>query len=121
MIQSSHEKLLRWAEWTAGGKALASLGVGESVLARIFEGKGEILPGAPYKTLGKIYHDPASVRVEGFVRTLGKNEKQLLKVFYLYPINVASAKAEKLKLPQRTMYDKLHGIHIQLEEYWRKK
>lgn len=120
MIPESHSRLKRWAEWTQAGSGFISLGVGRSIESKIMEGKGEILPGAPYTNSGKIYHDSVAVKTQTFIRTLGRQEKRLIHVFYLWPVDIAAEKAAQLKLPVRTMYDKLHGIHIQLEEWWRK-
>lgn len=122
MIPESHSRLKRWAEWTQAGSGFINLGGGASIESKIMEGRGTILPGAPYTNSGRgrIYHDPIAIKVQAFVRTLSRKESRLIHIFYLWPVDIASEKAAQLKLPVRTMYDKLHGIHIQLEEWWKK-
>lgn len=117
MIPASHQRLIRWSQWALTPTGAISLGVGQSIESKIAEGKGEILPGAPYTSSGRVYIDLVAVRVERWMRTLRRSEKRLLHTFYLYP-GVNEDKAKKLKMPIRTMYDRLHGLHEQLALWW---
>lgn len=117
MIQSSHARLQRWAEWSLTPTGSISLGVGTSIESRIMEGKGQIMPGAPGGSSGRVYIDLVAIKAERFLRTLRASERRLVRVFYLHP-GVNQDKATKLGIPIRTMYDRLHGIHEQLDIWW---
>lgn len=118
MIPECHKRFQRWAEWTQSGSGTVDLGIGRNILDRVMEGKGQILPGAPYKNSGRVYQDEVAVKVQTFTRTLRRSDLKLIQVFYLWPVDVASDKAAQLNIPVRTMYSRLHNVHRLLKEWW---
>ena len=81
--------------------------------AKIVEGKGSILPGAP-KGSGpiKVESDRVASYVDYFIRQyLDKSQRRLIKIYYLESWRSVEDRASKLRLPARTLYDHLHKIH----------
>lgn len=117
MIQHAHEKFRRWALWVLAPVPGHDLGYGKNVLQRIREGRGQILPGAPRGSRPPIPSDPVALQVDGFVKTLPKEERRLIRTFYLDRSRTVEDRAESLGLPVRTMYDRLDRIQRRLLEY----
>ena len=114
---TAHQAFQRWALWTLQPDPTAYSG-STSILQRIEEGKGVIMPGAPRKSGRKrMWSDGVAVKVETFMGTLAKEEKQLLRVYYLSRYNVHD-KARQLGLPTRTMYYRL-GVIQKKFDIWR--
>lgn len=118
MIQPAHDKFRRWAVWTLAPVPGVNLGYGKNILQKIYEGKGEILPGAPSGSGPmKIHTDPVASQVDSFLRTCSRDEKTLVRTFYLDQVHTVEEKAKKLILPVRTMYDRLEQVQRKLLNY----
>lgn len=113
MIPIAHEKFRRWAVWVLAPIPYSNLGYGSNILARIREGKGRILPGAPKGSGPKtIERDQVAMEVDIFLRTCTKDEKRLIKTFYLSQGHTVEDRAKFLKIPVRTMYSRIERIQI---------
>lgn len=115
MILWVHATFIEWARWvrrTDEGPA----GYGKSVLLKVMEGKGEILPGAPFiASRGLSDLDKRMLRVERFISQLSKRDRRLIKVFYLQP-NTVETKAKRLGMSKRSLYDRIHKVHTSFTE-----
>jgi len=119
MIPLAHLRFRRWADWTLSYTVGGQLGYGRNVLARIMEGKGEILPGPPSCSGPKIMSpDPIATKVDRFLCTIPADEKFLIKTFYLSREWSSDEKAKHLKIPARTMYAQLERIQFKLMGYF---
>lgn len=115
MIKHAHEKFRRWAVWVLAPVPGINLGYGKNILQKIYEGKGEILPGAPRGSGPmKVHTDPVASQVDKFLKTCSRDEKTLVRTFYLDQIHTVEEKAKKLHLPVRTMYDRLEQVQRKL-------
>lgn len=116
MIPAAHDKFRRWAVWVLAPVPGINLGYGKNICQRIMEGKGQLLPGAPRGSGPvKIHTDPVASQVEGFIRTqCNREEKFLLKTFYLSQYWTVEQKAKACKCPVRTMYDRLERLQVRL-------
>lgn len=112
MIVEIHEKLLRWARWEKQpDQGVLMMGYGTSVLAKVMDGRGEILPGAPRGSgPKKTYTDPVAVLVSSALKKLDKKDRKIVVGFYLSD-GSARLKAERMGMPERTLYSRLNRIH----------
>lgn len=111
------DPFLLWALWTKAPAPGGNLGYGPSVLQRILDGHGEILPGAPRGSgHKKLECDPVVPIVERFLATCTKAERRTLKVFYLAD-GTAAQKANDLDIPVRTMYYRVKSLRIKFSHY----
>ena len=109
MINWVHQLLTEWADWVR--QKDHSMGYGKLVIAKVIEGKGEILPSArfvPSKYLGET--DKRMLGVERVISHLSKPNRRLLKVVYLTS-GPMGEKAKYLHIDRRTLYGRLHRIH----------
>lgn len=112
------DPFLLWALWTKQPAPGFNLGYpSTSIVQRISEGHGEILPGAP-KGSGrkKLECDPVVPIVEAFLDTCTRTERRTLRVFYLYD-GPAAMKANDLDIPVRTMYYRVKSLRIKFSHY----
>jgi len=112
------DPFLLWALWTKAPAPGFELGYpSRSILQRISEGHGELLPGAP-KGNGhkKLECDPIVPVVERFLATCTRAERRTLKVFYLAD-GTAAQKAHDLGIPVRTMYYRVKSLRIKFQHY----
>ena len=124
MILRIHIRLLRWAVWTKEPCG-NSMGYGSTITAKICEGKGMLLPGAP-RGSGPILQTPNHEcgEIEMFLGKLKKKypkEFKLIRVFYLQQHLTGEEKAAQLRMGERTMYNHLDRIHRELEVYLERK
>lgn len=118
MIQHAHEKFRRWALWVLSPAPGFNLGYGKNVCLRILEGKGQILPGAPPGSGSpRIHLDPVALQVDKFLKTRSRDEKTLVRTFYLDQFRTVEEKARKLSMPIRTMYDRLEQVQRKLLDH----
>lgn len=126
MIKNSHAHFLRWAVWMhsstnqSGGMPI---GYGGTITAKIVQGKGSILPGRP-KGSGPVLGETDRVAsdIDSFIcKQLDKSERKLVKIFYLSRDLSIEAKAQKLRLAERTLYDHLHQVHVKLDRHLQEK
>lgn len=95
-----------------------SLGYGSSVLLRVMEGKGEILPGPPKGSGPKTIHiDPISMKVGKFVAQLKRADREFIKLYYLEDAYNIEEKAKMLRVQKRVIYRWLHGLQLKLILY----
>lgn len=113
MIEEVHKKFLKWADYVRQPVGDPTpRGYGVNILQRIMEGKGSIMPGAPRGSGPKrLYIPPEALVVENFLKTLPRVDARLIRVFYLSPYWTVEKRAEKLKMPVRTLYERLDRIH----------
>jgi DNA-directed RNA polymerase specialized sigma24 family protein len=105
-----HQLLIDWAVWVRQ-QDHSSGGYGKLVIAKVVEGKGEILPSArfvPSKDIGEI--DQHMLGVERLISHLSKSNRKLVKVVYLTSGSMEE-KAKYLRIDRRTLYGRLHRIH----------
>lgn len=104
-----NEAFKLWAAWTLQPDPTRYAG-STNILQRISQGKGEILPGAPRGGgKAKMWSHPVATLVEQFFRELEREDKRLLKIFYLTDYNTHD-KASYLGLPTRTMYYRINSL-----------
>ena len=118
MIPEAHAHFLRWAAWVKAPVSGVSLGYGPSILSKIAEGKGLILPGG---SVGAAL-DPVGAQVQRFVDRLARGDRLMVRVYYLDKFKTVEERAERLKMPVRTLYDRLERIHVLylvVAEQWR--
>lgn len=116
MIDAMHERFRRWAGWVLEPSPGLSLGYGKNILVRIQEGKGSLLPGATSRTVvGRV--DFVALDVEAWLKTIGRHDRYVLKVFYLSINLTAEEKAKKLKMPVRTLYDRVDRLHARYQQW----
>lgn len=113
----ANEYFRRWAAWTLQPDPTRFAGGGANILQRILDGKGELLPGAPRGSgVRRMWSDPAATRVEEFMRELKREDKRLMKVFYLTDYNTHD-KADYLGLPTRTMYYRINSLQKRFKRW----
>lgn len=116
MQDAAHRDFTRWAAWLLApdmGSGGAPSGYGKSVLARIMDGRGQIMPGG--KGMVRVFVDPVGVQVDTWVKKLKREDARILKVFYLSRYWTVEKKAHRLGMPVRTLYwhiDRLHGAYL---------
>jgi len=121
MIDEAHGHFLRWASWVRAPVGGISLGYGPSILVKILEGKGRILPGGGGGA--GVGHDPMALQVQRFVDGLSRKDSTMVKTFYLDRTRTVEERAKKLKMPVRTLYDRLeriHALYLVVAHQWRK-
>jgi hypothetical protein len=117
MIESVDKDLRRWADWVLEPAAGTNLGYGGSVLQRIVEGRGQILPGAPSRVV-VVRVDMVAIGVEQWLTQLERSKKHTIKVFYLSTGLTNEEKAKKLKISRRGLYDRIHNLHLEYQRWW---
>jgi len=118
MNRTGHELFQLWARDKRSYVQEFDLGYGGTVTARVLEGQGEILPGAP-RCGGrkKTEVDHTAVKIEKFVCGLSGKEKKILKVWYLEDHLSGEEKATRLSMGLRSVYrsiEKLQNLVVQL-------
>ena len=122
MVEEGHQLFRQWAKWERLGVGGIELGYGGTVTAKIMEGKGEILPGAPPGSgPKKVQIDPVALSVDHFIRGCKKSEKEVIKIYYLQEGYTVEEKATFLKMSARELYRKLHRLQLNLVVYMPKK
>lgn len=110
--------LKRWAAWVLSPVGGVNLGYGKSVIAKIMEGKGQILPGAPRCSGAmKIEVDHLAMRVDRWVASLPKPERQLLKLYYLDGRYTVEDKAMQLGISRKTLYNRVTRLAAKLADH----
>jgi len=118
MIPEAHAHFLRWAQWVKAPVGGVNLGYGPSILVRIIEGKGLLLPGGG-GVAGAL--DPVGAQVQRFVDKLARGDRLMVRVFYLDKIKTVEERAERLRMPVRTLYDRLdriHALYLVVSQQW---
>ena len=118
MISDMHKMLQRWARWErlpVGGSRVPSWAP-TTLTAKLIDGKGEFLPGAP-RGSGPILVpiDLEAMQVDKFISTLPHASKNILKTFYLQPAYTVDEKAEILGMSKKQLYKQLSDIQSQLQ------
>lgn len=113
MIDSVHQQFLKWASWVLQPvPGVVPAGYGKNILQRIIEGKGSLLPGAPKGSgLPRLYVPAEALVVEEYIKTIHSRDARVVRIFYLSPYWTVEERAWRLKLPVRTVYDRLDRIH----------
>ena len=122
MIPEAHRKFKEWAAWEKQSVPATNLGYGVQVIARIMEGKGEILPGPP-KGSGRKRADinPAMMRIHIFVARLPSRDKRvIMEVYCGKPGYTMEEKAARLRMATRTMYDVVERAQMRLMDFLHK-
>lgn len=115
MVEEGHQLFRQWAKYEALYVGGVHLGYGGTITAKILEGKGTILPGAPPGSgRAQVYIDEVSLRVGRFVAQCGKFDKEILKHYYLVDGYTVEEKAAMLKLSNRELYRRLHRLQLSL-------
>ena len=116
MVEEGNSLFRHWARNEKLGGGGVHLGYGGTVTAKIMEGKGEILPGAPVGSgPRKVDIDPVAMKVGRFISKRNKREKEVIKMYYLVDGGYSvSDKAEFLKMSSRELYRKLHRLQLDL-------
>lgn len=117
MIVDADRMFKRWASWMLAPTPGLSLGLGKNIMQKLVEGKGQFLPGSPRGSGPSNNYDPVAVKVEEFLKTRSRAEKTLIKTFYLSEYWTAQQKADRLKIPRRTMYSQVERVQAALMAY----
>lgn len=100
----------RWAAWKLRPKGYW----GRTVEDRIMEGRGELLPtGGTYSGMSV---DLIAIRVDRFVDSLTKRERNLMYVYYLSPGTMAQ-KRSLLGASNRWIYSKLRKLEDEFQSF----
>lgn len=108
MIEHIDNRLLRWADWAAGGRRAAGLGFSPCTLSR-WEATCSLRPVDPK------YDEEASA-TDSAVSVLPEELCLVVCVFYLKP-GTARQKARDCAISQRTLYERLHHAHQRIEQH----
>ncbi len=112
MIDTAHKRFLRWGAWVLEPVPGHNLGYGKNILLEILEGKGVILPKAPKGSgMKKINVDPVATEVDGFVKSLDREDRLMIRVFYLNPYWTVEQRAQRCGMSRRSMYDQVERVH----------
>jgi len=117
-MKNGQELFQLWARDTRSYVQNFDLGYGGTVTARVLEGKGTILPGAP-KCGGrkKTEVDPTAVKVGKFIEGLSGKEKKILKVWYIEDHLSVEEKATRLSMGLRSVYHALERLRNRVVEF----
>lgn len=107
MIEHINERLVRWADWAAGGRRAAGLGFSPCTLAR-WEVTCSLRPVDPG-------YDDEAAATDKAVSLLPSELHQVVVAFYLKP-GTAKQKARECGMHRDTMYDRLHHAHQRIEQ-----
>lgn len=114
MIDEVHSQFRRWASWVLEPVGGIGLGLGKNIMQKLVEGKGEFLPGGSSRV---IRNDPVANDVEEWLKTVSRNERFILKVFYLDQFKTNEEKAQRLKMSTRTLYDRIDKSHRKYQQW----
>lgn len=110
MIDEAHKQFQRWAAWVLAPEPMGNLGFGKNILQRIKEGRGSLLPGSTSRVVPPM--DSVALRVDKYIhKEMTVQDARLVKTFYLSPYWTVEKRALKLRVPVRTLYDRLERIH----------
>lgn len=113
--QTGHELFQRWAKDQRSYVQGFDLGYGGTVCARILDGKGTLLPGAPRGSgMRKTEVDPVAVKIDKFVNGLDGREKKVIKTYYCEPALNVDEKARRLQVGVRAMYHAIEKLQDRL-------
>ena len=116
--QTGHELFQRWAKDQRSYVQGFDLGYGGTVCARILDGKGTLLPGAPRGSgMRKTEVDAVAVKVEKFVSSLDGRERKIVKTYYCEFSLSVEEKAQRLQVGVRVMYHSIDRLQTRLVEF----
>lgn len=107
MIEHINERLMRWADWAAGGRRATGLGYSPCTLSR-WDVTCSLRPVDPGV-------DVESGDTDQAVAKLPPELQQVVKVFYLGPGTVRQ-KARECGMHRDTLYQRLHHAHQRIDE-----
>lgn len=107
MIEHVHLRLLRWADWAAGGRRVAGLGYAVCSLAR-WEVRGSVKSADP-----RI--DSEASDTDRAVTLLPAEVKAVVVEYYLRP-GTARQKARACGLAPKAFYERLHHAHHRVRD-----
>lgn len=118
MISAADSLFKEWAKDSRCGSGGPYLGIGDSPLWAIMEGKGQPLPRAPKGSGPKLtVISQTSLRVDRFVSGLHKSDKTILKIFYIDFTHTIIEKCQMLGLSRRGLYDRITFLQRMLLVY----
>lgn len=115
MVEEGHQLFRQWAKYEKIYVGGVYLGYGGTVTAKIMDGKGTILPGAPPGSgRPRVYIDEVGIWVGRFVAHCGDLDREVIKHYYLVEGYTVDEKAAMLKLSNRELYRRLHRLQLDL-------
>lgn len=107
MIEHINERLMRWADWAAGGRRAAGLGYSPCTLAR-----WEVT--CSFRPVDPGYDDEAAATDKAV--TLLPSELRVVVVTYYLKSGTTKQKARECGMHRDTMYDRLHHAHQRIDQ-----
>lgn len=107
MIEHINERLMRWADWAAGGRRAAGLGYSRCTLARW-------VVACSFRPVDPGYDDEAAA-TDKAVTLLPAELRVVVVAFYLKPGTVKQ-KARECGMHRDTMYERLNHAHQRIDQ-----